>query len=46
MPLALTVFVVDMVFVVLEAWVSACLSAAAAVARTARTGEIGPLHFA
>ena len=46
MPLALTVSVVDMVFSVLEAWVSACISAAAAVARASRTGEIGPLHFA
>ncbi|KAG0547026.1 hypothetical protein BDA96_01G043600 [Sorghum bicolor] len=39
MPLALTVSVVDVVFAVLEAWVSACLSAAAAVARAARTAS-------
>jgi hypothetical protein len=41
----MTVSVVDMAFAALAAWVSACLFAAAAVARAARTGVIGRLHI-
>lgn len=44
-PWATTVSVVDMVWAVLAAWVSSCLAAAAAVARSVRTGElIGPFR--
>ncbi|CAN6297319.1 unnamed protein product [Urochloa humidicola] len=46
MPWAMAVSVVDMVWALLAAWVSTCLSAATAVARAARTGEIGHLHIA
>ncbi|PUZ36438.1 hypothetical protein GQ55_9G038000 [Panicum hallii var. hallii] len=46
MPWGMAVSVVDMVWALLAAWVSTCLSAATAVARAARTGEIGPLHIA
>jgi len=43
MPWAMAVSVVDTVWALLAAWVSTCLSAATAVART---GEIGALHIA
>nr|CAB3492760.1 unnamed protein product [Digitaria exilis] len=46
MPRAMAVSVVDTVWALLAVWVSTCLSAATAVARAARTGEIGPLHIA
>ncbi|KAG2545008.1 hypothetical protein PVAP13_9KG400377 [Panicum virgatum] len=46
MPWAMAVSVVDTVWALLAAWVSTCLSAATAVARAARTGEIGHLHIA
>nr|CAB3497739.1 unnamed protein product [Digitaria exilis] len=46
MPWAMAVSVVDKVWALLAVWVSTCLSAATAVARAARTGEIGPLHIA
>ena len=43
MPWAMAVSVVDTVWALLAAWVSTCLSADTAVART---GEIGALHIA
>jgi hypothetical protein len=45
LPWPVAVSVVDMVWAVLAAWVSTCLSAATAVARAARTGEIAHLHI-
>jgi hypothetical protein len=44
LPWAVAVSVIDVVWAVLAAWVSTCLSAATAVARAARTGDIAHLQ--
>ncbi|XP_008808784.1 uncharacterized protein LOC103720722 [Phoenix dactylifera] len=42
MPWALAVYIMNMVWMVLDDWISSCVTVADEIAQALRTGDIGP----
>ncbi|XP_072975647.1 uncharacterized protein [Typha angustifolia] len=42
MPWGLAVYIMNMVWIVLDDWISSCVTVADEIARALRTGDIGP----
>ncbi|XP_058106998.1 uncharacterized protein LOC131250738 [Magnolia sinica] len=44
MPWSLALYMVNMVWMFMSGWISSCLTIANEIARSVRTGDIGPFH--
>ncbi|XP_077218811.1 uncharacterized protein LOC143853002 [Tasmannia lanceolata] len=45
MPWRMAIYIVKMVWMMLNGWVSSCLMVANEIARSLRTGDVGPFHI-